>query len=138
MVVTATSLVMLAHAVIDLWLHDPVAVAHGRNIVLSEARWEIAKLVVSAPLFAWMTILTERAMAGGTIARTSPIRKWSIYLALFISGLVLLGDATYMIHSLLMGETTLSFTLKAGVVAAVAAAVFVFYLREVNGDTDAA
>lgn len=138
MVVTSTGLVLLIHALIDLWLLDPVLAAAERDVAVSDARWQIAKLVVSAPLFAWLTVRTERDISQGVMARASPVRKWSIYLALFISGLILLGTAAYTIHSLLMGETNLSFVLKAGSVAAVSAAVFLFYLREARSNSDVA
>ena len=41
-----------------------------------------------------------------------------------------------MIYSFLSGEATLRFLLKALTVAAVSAAIFVFYLRDIRDDGD--
>ncbi|MDJ0638422.1 MAG: DUF5671 domain-containing protein [Paracoccaceae bacterium] len=132
----ATNLINLIHAVLDLILPDPGAEAWTDGRATDRARWSISILVIAAPVFVWMTLYTNRQIHEDAGHRRSLVRKWLTYLALFISALVFLGDAAFVIYSFLAGETTMRFLLKALTVACVSAAVFVFYLRDVEADAD--
>lgn len=132
---TAGHFVSLVHAILDIWLPDPSANNYVQIAAFRSVRWSIASLVVFAPLFVWMTFLTERRIAADASFRKSPVRKWTLYIALFFSALTLLGDAVYAIYNFLEGDLTLRFALKSLTVAGVAGAVFAFYLKD-TGDRD--
>jgi uncharacterized membrane protein len=67
--------------------------------------------------------------------RESKIRKWLIYLTLFIASLVIIGDLVSVINTFLGGEITARFTLKAFSVLLVAAIIFGYYLDDVRRET---
>lgn len=129
---TAFNLVNLLHGVIDLTVPD----ATERSSVASSAhhriRRAIAKLIVAAPVYIAMTVFAERHEGETSRRDRSLVRKWVTYIALFFSALTFFADLAYVIDKFLNGEITIRFLLKALVVAAVAGAIFSFYLRDVE------
>jgi hypothetical protein len=132
----ASYLVMLVHAIIDLALPDPADGEWRVRSATDHIQWSIAILAVATPVFVWMTVFTRRQISEDAGRRRSPVRKWLTYMALFVTALVLCSVAVYVIYSFLSGEATLRFLLKALTVAAVSAAIFVFYLRDIRDDGD--
>lgn len=133
---TATYLVSLIHEILNIRLPDPTDSPYSRANAVRDLRWAIAILVISAPSYIWMTVLTERRIGKDASLRRSLVRKWVTYIALFVSALAFFSDATYSIYTFLQGEVTLRFVLKAISVACVSGAVFAFYLRDVEAGTD--
>ena len=129
---TAAYLVTLIHSILDLKMPSPTDKAWKSLYATRQVRWAIATLAVSAPVFIWMTIYTGRRVHEDASLRRSPVRKWLTYLALFVSALIFLGDASYVIYSFLQGELTLRFALKAATVLVVSGGIFAFYLHDVG------
>lgn len=128
----ASYVVTLIHAIMDLTLPDPSDSEWTAQVATDTIRWSIATLIVATPLFLWMTHFTRRQMSEDEGQRRSPVRKWLTYLALFVSAMAFLGDSVFVIYSFLTGEATLRFLLKALTVACVSAAIFAFYLRDIE------
>ena len=62
------------------------------------------------------------------------VRRWALYLTLFIAGLTMLGDLIALLNAFLSGQDlTTSFLLKVAVVLLVAAGVFMHFLADVWG-----
>ena len=121
--------VQLFHALIDLALED-----NNRRITRS-IRWSMAVLIVTVPVYLWLTVRDRHALRADPALYRSAIRKWLTYICLLIAASVLLGDLVFTIYAVLDGDLTLQFLSKAGVVAAVAGAIFLFYLNDIrNGD----
>ncbi len=58
---------------------------------------------------------------------------------MFLAATTVLGDLVHLIYRLLDGDLTLQITLKSGVLAAVAGAIFAYFRNQVGGrDDDAA
>ncbi len=113
----------------------PDASAPDRDLaVRSGMRFATAALIVAGPVFLYVSSLTNRATAVDPAARVSPVRRWLTYLTLFVAACVLIGDVTTLIYSLLGGELTVRFVLKALVVGAIAATVFWYYLSDLRAD----
>lgn len=129
---SAIYLINLVHALLDLWLVDAGDSGYVEVRASRIIRWAIAVLVLSVPLYLWMTRYTQRQIDQDQGHRRSLVRKWLTYIALFISALVFFVDGVYVIYSFLSGELTLRFILKAATVAFVTGAVFLFYIREVE------
>lgn len=92
-------------------------------------------LVVAAPMYFYLVRREQRRLASDTSLYRSAIRKWAIHIALLVAAIVLLGDLISTIYALLNGDFTAQFLAKAGVVAAVAGCIFLFYLSDVrHGD----
>lgn len=132
----AFNLVSLVHGILDLALPDPTASGWEESYAKDSIRWSIAALVVSTPVYVWMSFVVHRQIRKDSGHRRSSARKWLTYMALFVAALVFLGDITYVIYSFLTGEATLRFLLKAAVVACVSGAVFWFYLRDIEEQAD--
>jgi nitric oxide reductase large subunit len=125
----ASFLVSLLQAIVDTLMYEA-----GENASDSadQIRFAIAVLVVSGPLYIWMTILTRRQIAGDAGRERSLVRKWLTYLSLFVTALFFLGDAIFVVYNFLDGDITLRFFMKALIVAVVSGAIFLFYLRDVE------
>ena len=133
---TAIYLINLVHGILDLALPDPADRSNAEARAIYRIRWAIATLIVSTPLYVWMTIFTGRQNAKQVGEKRSLVRRWLTYLALFASALTFFGDITYVLERFLEGEFTLRFLLKALTVGAVSASIFFFYLRDVEADRD--
>lgn len=95
-------------------------------------RFAIASLIIIFPLFMLVSWLLQRIYTQESVVRESKIRKWLIYLTLFVASLVIIGDLVFVINTFLNGEITARFVLKALSVLAVAAVVFWYYLDDVR------
>jgi len=126
----------LVHSILDITLPEPGEDHWQVDYAKDNIRWSIAALVVATPVFVWMTVFTHRQIAADAGRRRSPVRKWLTYLALFVSALLFAGDAIYVIYSFLSGEATLRFLLKALTVACASAAIFGFYVRDIEEGAD--
>jgi hypothetical protein len=128
----ATYLINLILAILDLRLPDSADSEWVERSATRKMRWSIAGLIVSAPVYFWMSLYTSRSIEKDEGHRRSLVRKWLTYIALFVAALTFFGDATYLIYKFLQGEATLRFLLKAATVAIVTLAIFAFYLRDVE------
>ncbi|MEL7466905.1 MAG: DUF5671 domain-containing protein [Pseudomonadota bacterium] len=131
-------LIALVHSLLDIWLPDAADSEYVRRGAESSIRWAIAVLIVSVPVYVWLSIVTDRRAGSDPGHARSPVRKWLTYLALFICALVIFADLTYVIYALLNGEFTLRFILKAGAIAVIAGLIFLHYLRTVEGKHEGA
>src|SRR3989344_4689471 len=82
--------------------------------------------------FALASWILNKIYSKESQVRDSKVRKWLIYLTLFIASLVILGDLVFTVNTFLNGEITTRFILKALSVLVVAIAVFGYYLDDVR------
>lgn len=93
----------------------------------SSIRWFMAVLIVSFPIFVWVSRIIQREMAKSPERAWSPVRRWLTYLTLFVTAGVLVGDGITLLFYLLQGEITIRFILKVLAVLGVASMVFSYY-----------
>jgi len=98
--------------------------------VYRSMRFAIASLVVAFPAY----LLTMRAL-GRSYVRTPEkralrIRKWLVYLTLFIAAVVMVGDLISLLNQFLQGELTVRFGLKILAVFLVSGSIFYYYLTD--------
>ena len=109
--------------------------ADGIVLPLLEAiRWPVSILAVSVPVY-WY--LYRRVMQEDQLdpnRRISPLRRKLTWLTLFIAACVLIGVFAGLIYSLLGGELTIRFVLKALTAGGIAAMAFGYYLRDLRLD----
>jgi Domain of unknown function (DUF5671) len=128
----------LGFALIEQWLAEPSDNDTWRsNSLTREIRWSIAFLVVTVPLFLWLNRRQALAIGRDPASKRSALRKWFGYVMLFFALLGLAGALVTTIYTLLDGEMTLRFALKAGLVLVTAGLTFVYY-RGQTEDADAA
>jgi len=107
------------------------------NGALELIRFAVSSLIIVFPVFITTSWFLNRIYRRESIVRESKIRKWLIYLTLFVASLVIIGDLVGTINTLLGGEVTIRFILKALSVLLVAGFVFGYYLDDVRRDIPA-
>jgi len=131
--VSAFNLAFLLFDLINLAMPD--AAMDMRNPFARAAlRGEASTIIVAFPVFAWLAMLTSRAVKRDPTQRASKVRRWLTYLTLFAAATSLICDVGALVYNLLGGEITTRFLLKAGVVGLIAGTVFGYYLSDLRVD----
>ncbi|OGJ53883.1 hypothetical protein A3D11_04215 [Candidatus Peribacteria bacterium RIFCSPHIGHO2_02_FULL_49_16] len=107
-----------------------VDTALDRNFFMenySGVRRSLAVLIVTFPLFLWMSRLLQNEMRKHPEKMWSGIRRWLTYLTLLITALVLIGDVITLLFSLLEGDLSIRFHLKVMIVLVLAGLTFTYY-----------
>ena len=94
--------------------------------------WSSSVLIVSFPVRLLTTWLLAREFAAHPEKREVKIRKWLVYLTLFLSSVTIIGDLITLVYNFLNGELTLPFFLKILTVLIVASAIFVYFLIDLR------
>jgi hypothetical protein len=132
--ICAYNLGLLIYQLIDMALPDPAWNETRVNAITDLMRLSIAALIVSTPIF----LLTARSNAAAVrrfpAMRSSPIRRWLTYLTLAVAAGILIGDSITALYSLLGGELTLRFALKALTLGGISGAIFTYYLSDLRRD----
>lgn len=102
---------------------------------LDTIRQSMAALIVVWPVYMLMSWLINTDMKADPEKREIGIRKWLLYLTLFVTAITIIVDLVTLVNYFLNGEITTRFLLKVGVVLVTAAAVFWYYLWDLRRDT---
>ena len=97
-------------------------------------RFAIASLVVAFPIYLLTVRYLNRDYAKTPEKRSLRIRKWLIYLTLFIAAVIMIGDLISLGNQFLQGELTVRVSLKVLAVFLVSGSVFYYYLLDVKRD----
>ncbi len=108
---------------------------YGSQISLELIRFNVSAIIIVFPVFIVVSWYLNKIYAKEAVVRESKIRKWLLYLTLFITALVIIGDLIFVINTFLGGEITTRFILKAFSVLLVAGVVFGYYLDDVRRET---
>jgi len=95
-------------------------------------RFSVSALIIVFPVFILVSWYLNKIYRRESAVRESKIRKWLIYLTLFITSLVIIGDFIFVLNTFLGGEITTRFILKALSVIFVAGVVLGYYLDDVR------
>ena len=130
---SAYNLGSLIFSLIDSWFPS------GGYRDLGEAtRWSISLLVVSVPVFLYVSRLLSREIRRDPSKRTSKNRAQTTYLTLFICATVVIGVLAGVVYTFLGDQLTTRFGLKSVTAGGIAAAIFAYYvkdMREARHDT---
>ena len=124
--ITAFSFGALIFSFIDTWFPDPLR--FGGEIPSNA----IASLIVAFPIFLVITRALQKGAMQDPERKDSRIKKWLTYLTLVIAAGVLIGDLITVLSSLLGGEITMRFFLKAFAVFGIAGSIFGYYLSDLQ------
>jgi Domain of unknown function (DUF5671) len=124
------SFISLIFTFIDRALPSPL---YERGDLFNAIRLEISTLIVFFPLFVFIFRLANRTPADPT-RRASRVRRWFVYLTLFIAAVTFAGDVVSLIYWFLSGEFTPSLLLKVLTIAVVAGGLFAYFLHDVRHD----
>ena len=100
--------------------------------ILDAIRRSEAILIIAFPLYLLLAWMTERGIARSPAMRDFMLRKWLVYLTLFVSAVTMMIDLVVLVYNFLGGDLTLPFILKVCAVFVSAAPVFAYYLWDVR------
>ncbi len=126
---SAVSFITLCWQYINYFFPDILNYGHSTD---SSIRFAVASLIIVFPVFILVSRFLNKIYAKESQVRESKIRKWLIYLTLFVTALVIIGDLVFVINTFLGGEITARFILKALSVLVVAGVIFGYYLDDVR------
>src|SRR3989344_5719035 len=119
-----------------LWQYINLLVPDVLNLSYAAAyqciRWSSSALLVSFPVFLWLSWQLQRDFARTPSKREMRVRRWLLNLTLFLAALTIIGDLITVIYNFYGGDLTTRFFLKTLVILAVAAGVFGYYLWDLR------
>lgn len=127
---SAISFITLCHQALNYLLPD--VLDYGYLGVPGAMRFAVSSLIIVFPIFMLVSWFLNKVYAKESQVRESKVRKWLIYLTLFVAALVIIGDLVYAINTFLNGEITIRFMLKALSIIVVAGVIFGYYLDDVR------
>jgi MFS family permease len=127
----AISFITLVWQYINYFFPDILNDSYGFNYSM---RFALASLFVVFPLFIFTSWMLNKIYRQESEVRESKIRKWLVYLTLFITALVVVGDLVFILNTFFNGEITMRFALKAFSIIVVALIIFAYYLDDIRKD----
>lgn len=103
--------------------------------ITSAVRAATAALVVTWPVFIFISYVTEKDITEAPEKLRLGIRRWLLYLTLFIASITIIVDLIVLINEFMGGDLTMRFFLKTIAVLLVAAAIFGYYLRALKDES---
>ncbi len=100
----------------------------------SAMRYEMAMLTVAFAVLVWAWWFLKRDLRRFPEKMELKVRKWLLYLTLFVAGITVIGDLIALINGWLQGELTTQFLLKIAAVLFIAGSIFYYFLRELHPD----
>jgi len=128
--VSATSLILLTHQFINVLFPNPLEYGFSYSDTM---RFAIASLIVFFPLYVLLTRMLHQDIRKVPEKKELWVRKWLVYLTLFIAGLTLAIDLVMLVNTFLNGDLTTRFALKALTIFVVVGAAFWYYIQELGG-----
>lgn len=112
----------------------PQVMNYGYYNSSSSIALPVATLIVVFPLFLFISNLLRKDYESEPEKKDYAVRRWLIYITLFVAGAVMAGDLVTLIYFFLDGrELTLGFLFKALVVLVVAGSIFGYYVDDLKG-----
>lgn len=129
---SAISLGILLFQYINLFVPDVASTQCQYGGCDSAIRSALAFLIVLFPVLVWSMRFLRRDVRRLPAKRELPIRRWLLYLTLFVAGLIVIGDLVGLVRGYLQGELTVRFILKVLAIFFIAGSVFYYYLKELH------
>ena len=116
---------------INVGFPDTLNQAYGAYDII---RNSISSLLIVWPVLIFVSWMIGKDLRTHVEKQNLRVRKWLMYLTLFIASLTIIIDLISLINSFLSGEITTRFVLKVLVILVVAIAVFGYYLWDLKRD----
>lgn len=128
---SAGSLLGLLFAIINAKFPDALSYYSYTNAA-STLQLTISTLLVVFPLFLVLSWFIRKDIAANPAKAGLSIRKWFVWLTLFIAGATIAGDVIALINIYLGGEVTVRFIYKMLSVLVVAGGIFGYYFYDLR------
>ena len=133
---SSISFVTLVWQFINNWFPDALrGYSYMGDYSNSLIRFSVSAIIIVFTVFIIVSWYLNKIYRKEAVVRESKIRKWLIYLTLFITSLVIIGDLIFTVNTFLGGEVTVRFILKALSIIVVAGVIFGYYLDDVRRET---
>ncbi len=96
-------------------------------------RMSLATLIIFFPILVTIIYFWNKVSSKSLTKLDEVVRKWLIYILLFLSGLVAAIDLVVLVHYFISGEITIRFILKVFAVLVVALYVGVYFIFKLKG-----
>lgn len=126
--ISAGSLITLLFALIDAHVYDALDMLSYTGGI----RFALAVMIVIFPVYLFLSWYIRKDIITHEEKHGLAIRRWFIYLTLFLASAVVLGDVIALVNTFLNGEITVRFILKMLAVLVVGMAVFSYYLYDLR------
>lgn len=133
------TLYIAAYSLGDLVFHfinrafpDAAVQATADTYTRQAIRWDLSSVIVSFPVFLYLSSIVERGVRRDPGKRRSNVRRWLMYLTVFAAASVLIGDFITLVYNALGGELTTRFVLKVLTIGAIAGTIFGYYLFDLR------
>jgi len=120
----AVALINLAFSIINYAIPDPLA----SYFYAGNVAWPISMLIVLIPLLYVLEWFIHRDYRLYPEKLNLWIRRWRIYLTLFLAGATIVGDIIALINTYLSGELSGRFVYKIIAILVIAGIIFAYYL----------
>ena len=132
-----TSLIVLFFTYLDFAFPDPAWRTSYAQLVeaMSIIRAQIAILIVSFPVFLILWHFLLREVRRDSDKAKGAIRRWLVYLTIFVGALSLSGDVMILIFSLLEGQLTVRLLLKSVVLFLIAGSLVLYFAFTLRSET---
>ncbi|MEX0652297.1 MAG: DUF5671 domain-containing protein [Candidatus Paceibacterota bacterium] len=131
--ISAVSLLTLLFQYIDILFGDTLQSLYY-DPYSGAIRFSIASLIIIFPLYLYLTRSLNQEVRAHPEKKELGVRKWLIYLTLFIAGTTIIIDLIVLINTFLGGEVlTSGFILKVLSIIIVIGGVFMYYLQDLKG-----
>lgn len=131
--VSVVSFIILGFQYIDVTFPD--ALSFYYTGALDAIRAGMASIIVMWPAFVGISWFMHKDAKADPEKREIGIRKWLLYLTLFITAITIIVDLITLVNYFLNGEITTRFILKVIVVLATVVAVFAYYLWDLRTES---
>lgn len=121
---SAIALIDLCFSIADYYNPDALANYFSAGSIA----WPVSMLVVLIPVLYVLEWLIGRDLIQMPEKREIWVRRWRIYLTLFLAGATIVGDLIALINTYLNGEITSRFIYKILTVLVIAGVIFAYYL----------
>lgn len=128
--VSVFTFIALCFAYVDVSFPDALDFYYAGS--LDQIRGSMASVIIMWPAFIGISWLMHRDAKADGERREVGIRKWLLYLTLFVTAITIVVDLITLVNYFLNGEITTRFILKVLLVLATAVAVFAYYLWDLR------
>ncbi len=108
----------------SVYYYDPYTAA---------VRFSLAVLIILFPVFWFATYYTNKDLRAHPEKQELGIRKWLLYLTIFVASIIVIGDLVTLVNVFLNGEITTRFILKVGTVLILTGLTLLYYTWDLKG-----
>jgi len=129
--IVATALGTLFYQIINKYFPDPLVTSYySRGVSTDAIHYSIAALIIGFPIYYFSMRMWFRGFQSDEGKMETRLTKWITYIVLLAASIVIVGDLVTTVFTLLQGEISARFFLKALTIFAISGSIFGFYFLE--------